>query len=284
MNDAAARFYPCTLTTARAHPVTSTTERAHADHEQRPALKERRVYQASSTQERFIVGLLGAALDEAIGRYAVKGGRVIDVGCGGQPLRPALEQAGMRYIGLDTQSQPGVRTDYLCAIDGALPDALLREMGVGFELVVCTEVLEHIADWPAAWSNLSRLIAPGGTLILTAPFFYPLHEEPFDFFRPTKHAVKHWAERCGLEVVERRTLGTVWDVLGTAIAASGPKPGSGWPHAWLSAVAARQMRKLLCWLIATGLPARLVRTKDTMYLSNIAVLRKPADTRGGGAA
>lgn len=248
--------------------------------ETRPMLIERRAYRASSTQERFIVGLLSAALDDAIHRHAKRGGRVIDVGCGGQPLRPMLEAAGMTYIGLDTQSQEGVDTDYLCAIDGVLPDALLAENG--FDLVVCTEVLEHVADWPAAWANLTRLLAPGGALIFSAPFFYPLHEEPFDFFRPTKHAVKHWAERAGLEVVEQRTLGTAWDVLGTAIAASGPKPGSSWPHAWLSALVARQMRKFVCWFIGTGLPARLVRTKETMYLSNIAVLRKPAHMRDPG--
>lgn len=243
-------------------------------------LIERTRYQPSSTQERFIVTLLRDALEGFIARHAVRGGRVLDVGCGGQPLRTTLESAGMRYAGLDTQSQAGVHTDYICAIDGVLPADLLA--AGGFELVICTEVLEHVADWPAAWANLTRLLAPGGVLIFSAPFFYPLHEEPFDFFRPTKYAVKHWAERSGLEVVEQRTLGTAWDVLGTAIAASGPKPASSWPHAWLSAVVARQLRKLFCWFIGTGIPARLVRTKETMYLSNIAVLRKPMQIVGGG--
>lgn len=236
-------------------------------------LIERTRYQPSSTQERFIVTLLRDALEDLIARHAVRGGRVLDVGCGGQPLRATLEGAGMRYAGLDTQAQAGVQTDYLCAIDGTLPSELLS--AGGFDLVICTEVLEHVADWPAAWANLTRLLAPGGVLIFSAPFFYPLHEEPFDFFRPTKHAVKHWAERSGLEVVEQRTLGNAWDVLGTAIAASGPKPASSWPHAWLSAALARQMRKLICWCIGTGVPARLVRTKDTLYLSNIVALRKP---------
>jgi SAM-dependent methyltransferase len=261
------------LTSAGAHTVHANSAAARGASDARPALVERRIYRASSTQERFIVGLLADALDEAIHRHAKRGGRVIDIGCGGQPLRPMLEATGMMYTGLDTQAQPGVRTDYLCAIDGALPDALLA--AGGFDMVVCTEVLEHVADWPTAWANRARLLAPGGVLILSAPFFYPLHEEPFDFFRPTRHAVKHWAERSGLDIVEQRTLGNAWDVLGTAIAASGPKPASSWPHAWLSAAIARQMRKLVCWLIGTGIPARLVRTRDTLYLSNVAVLRRP---------
>jgi SAM-dependent methyltransferase len=38
-----------------------------------------------------------------------------------------------------------------------------------FDLVVCTDVLEHIAEDSAALSELARVLRPAGTLILTVP-------------------------------------------------------------------------------------------------------------------
>jgi SAM-dependent methyltransferase len=254
-------------------------------HSARPVLREKTAYAPKSRQERYIVGLLKDAIESGLDQYAANGGRALDVGCGGKPFRAHLESRGMRYTSLDTQQQPGMTTDFICAIDGDLPSALgAGTRGAGgesrssfgpFDLILCTEVLEHVADWDTAWVNLRSLLAPGGVLILTCPFIYPLHEEPYDFYRPTAHAIRHWADKSGLEIVEQRNLGTAWDVLGTVIGGSGPKPASPWPHAWILATLAQFARKLACWLISTGLPARCVRTKPTMYLGNYAVLRCP---------
>ncbi|OHB72694.1 MAG: hypothetical protein A2W23_10510 [Planctomycetes bacterium RBG_16_43_13] len=38
-----------------------------------------------------------------------------------------------------------------------------------FDLILCTEVLEHIADSPAALAEMHRLLKPGGTLIISTP-------------------------------------------------------------------------------------------------------------------
>lgn len=108
----------------------------------------------------------------------------LDVGCGeAKPFRRLLETTGFKYHAIDTQAQPGVKLDAVCAIDEPLPTSLIQLADAGFELVLCTEVLEHVLDWPSAWSNLHRLLAPGGRLIITCPFIYPLHEEPYDFWR-----------------------------------------------------------------------------------------------------
>lgn len=227
------------------------------------------------------MGLLRPAIERGLERHAVRGGRALDVGCGGQPFRAKIEALGMRYTSLDTQSQPGMTTDFLCAIDGSLPAGLQAGSGPGgvgsgvFDFVLCTEVMEHVADWERAWRNLASLLAPGGVLLLTCPFIYPLHEEPYDFYRPTAHAVRHWARVMGLEVVEQENLGSAWDVLGTVIGGSGPKSRSAWPHAWALAMLSQLGRKAACWFISTGIPEACVRTKPTVYLSNYAVLRRP---------
>lgn len=252
--------------------ATSAPAPHHAD-PARPEVLERREYVSTSRQDRFIVALLKDAIEGALARHCTRSGKALDVGCGGQPFRRRIESAGMKYTALDTQSQPGMVTDFICAIDSTLPDGLVA--AGPFDLILCTEVLEHVADWEGAWTNFSRLLAPGGKLIITCPFFYPLHEVPYDFYRPTAYAIAHWARRSGLELTEQQNLGTAWDVLGTAIAASGPKPANKWPHTWLIATIAQKLRKFTCWLIKTGFFRRWIVTRDTMYMANFAVISKP---------
>ncbi len=109
------------------------------------------------------------------------------------PSAPPLSGPGWP-TGLEAQSQPGIETRYLRAIDAPLPQTLIDD--APFDLVICTEVLEHVADWPAAWANLSRLVAPGGVLIVTAPpCLSPARRAVRLLLRPTPHAFRHWAAR-----------------------------------------------------------------------------------------
>ena len=41
-------------------------------------------------------------------------------------------------------------------------------------------------------SNVAALLAPGGRVLLTVPHVYRLHEEPYDFWRPTLHAIHYF--------------------------------------------------------------------------------------------
>ena len=59
-----------------------------------------------------------------------------------------------------------------------------------FDLVLCTNVLEHIFDIKPAIKNLHYLLKEKGHLIVSVPFIYPLHDEPLDFWRFTEHALK----------------------------------------------------------------------------------------------
>jgi SAM-dependent methyltransferase len=239
----------------------------------RPTFDEKTSYICKSREEQFIVPLLRGAIEQALAAYCTRGGLALDAGCGGQPFRAAIQSHGMTYRAMDVVAQPGMTTDFVCAVDGTLPAALAD--GPKFDLILCTEVLEHVADWHAAWSNLAHLLAPGGKLIVTCPFFYPLHEEPYDFFRPTIHAIAHWSRRVGLDQVELRKLGNSWDVLGTAVGAAGASPVSSSPLPWLFGTLARKKHKLTFWALKKRLFQKWIRTKDTLYLSSFAVLTKP---------
>lgn len=59
-----------------------------------------------------------------------------------------------------------------------------------FASVLCTEVLEHVRDPFQVESELRRVTSPGGTLILTTRFAFPIHDAPGDYWRFTPYALK----------------------------------------------------------------------------------------------
>lgn len=242
---------------------------------ERPELDERAVYVARARQERFIVGNLAKAVPELIGAFAPGEGTALDVGCGRQPFRALLTARGIGYVGLDTQQNIDRTVDVVCPIDGPVPDELVAKGP--FSFVLCTEVLEHVADWSTAFENIAGLLGPGGRVLITCPHVYPLHEEPYDFWRPTIYALRYFAAKNGLRVIKELRLGDGWDVLGTLLASGRPKvaKGSMNPIAYVVAGIAAFLRAGLLWLAKGSIVRRLTPMAGTWYLSNIVVLEKP---------
>lgn len=80
---------------------------------------------------------------------------------------------------------PGDGVDLVLNLEGALPDGLGK-----FAHVECMSVLEHSKQpWKLA-KNIVRLMEPGGTIHLSAPFVWRVHNFPNDFFRYTKDGIR----------------------------------------------------------------------------------------------
>jgi SAM-dependent methyltransferase len=62
---------------------------------------------------------------------------------------------------------------------------LNSRFGAGsFDLVICTEVIEHVLDWVDAMTNLRRVLRCGGKLLITTRSKgFPYHGFPFDYWR-----------------------------------------------------------------------------------------------------
>jgi SAM-dependent methyltransferase len=126
-----------------------------------------------------------------------RGARVLDAGAGEAPYRELF--AHCEYVTTDwTESvHPGARrADVIASLDALpLPDA-------SFDAVVCTQVLEHVADPGAALAELHRVLHPDGRIWLTVPLTWPLHEEPFDFYRYTPYGLTSLLEQAGFDEVD----------------------------------------------------------------------------------
>lgn len=166
----------------------------------------------------FAVKHLKKFIYDSITTYVSAGKSVLDIGCGEQPMRGLIEKYGGAYIGLDiSQNQQGS-----VAVIASINKAPFHNSS--FDLILCTEVLEHVSDTYSTFSELSRLLRPGGIIILTSPFAFSLHEEPYDYIRVTPYQVTECAKNSNLEIVELKISGnelevmaTVWDIMWSSI-------------------------------------------------------------------
>lgn len=59
-----------------------------------------------------------------------------------------------------------------------------------FDCVYCSGVLEHVDDFRAGLSEMTRILRPGGILLLGLPLRQAIHGAPHDFWRFTEHGIR----------------------------------------------------------------------------------------------
>ncbi|MEO8856430.1 MAG: methyltransferase domain-containing protein, partial [Burkholderiaceae bacterium] len=128
-------------------------------------------------------------------------GPLLDVGCGSKPYR-ALFQVE-RYVGLDIDSETarkrGVADAFYDGTQFPFPDS-------AFASVLCNQVLEHVFKPEEFVQEIWRVLEPGGRLLLTVPFVWDEHEQPYDYARYSSFGLRALLQRNGFEVLEQRKL------------------------------------------------------------------------------
>ena len=218
----------------------------------------------------FVLLHLKEFLESNLREQCSRNMRVADVGCGEQPYRALVQELGGNYTGFDIGQNRSGTVDRL----GPITDIPAEDNA--FDLVLCSEVLEHTIDSARSMSELARILRPGGRVILTTPFAYPLHEEPNDYVRVTPQAVCVLAERTGLRIVKLEQTGNELEVLATV-----------WCNLWsrLEAIQVPDARRIIAAgmrvpvNIVVAVMSRLVgqRLPRKYYLSTLCLLEKPVD-------
>lgn len=146
----------------------------------------------------------GAAIEAAAAAHFH--GSLLDIGCGEKWKADLVGRFVERYIGVD---HAGSLHD-LSAVDRIGSAYALPAADDEFDSVLCTSVLEHLYDPPAALREALRVLKPGGTAVFTAPQIWHLHEEPHDYYRFTRYGLSHLVSRAGFEVLEVKALSGFW--------------------------------------------------------------------------
>ena len=67
------------------------------------------------------------------------------------------------------------------------------------------------------FDEIFRVLKPGGDCLILVPFVIKLHQEPFDFHRYTKHALKTYATEAGFKSIDVQEVGGMSNILGTIL-------------------------------------------------------------------
>jgi SAM-dependent methyltransferase len=103
--------------------------------------------------------------------------RMLDIGCGDKPYYPLLAARAAAYRGID--AEPGPQVDDIGVVEELpYPDG-------SFDVVLCTQVLEHVVDPGRAVGEIARVLAPGGVAFVSTHGVFLYHPDPVDFWRWT---------------------------------------------------------------------------------------------------
>ena len=122
---------------------------------------------------------------------------LLDIRCADRWLE-ALLSNDCYYIGLD-YLETGRR------LYGARPDLFADASNLpiadsSIDAVALLEVLEHLENPRDALREIARVLEPGGRLLVTVPFLYPIHDAPYDYQRFTRHGLEREMKATGLRL------------------------------------------------------------------------------------
>jgi SAM-dependent methyltransferase len=134
-------------------------------------------------------------------------GRILDAGAGELQWKPYCShldyvsqdfcqyRGGGNGRGLQCKSWDVSKIDIVCDITD------IPEPDNSFDVILCSEVLDHVPDPVSAVKELSRLLKPGGTLLLTESFCGLTNQSPYFFYTGlSENFYKYWLQGFDVQI------------------------------------------------------------------------------------
>ena len=132
-------------------------------------------------------------------------GKTLDVGCGAKPYKKMFKNSS-NYIGIEIETELQKKrkiADYF--YDGKK----LPFEDESFDSIVTFQVFEHIFEPKDFLVEISRVLKPGGNILITVPFIWDEHEKPNDFGRYSSFGIKYLFESNNFQILnyKKSTIG-----------------------------------------------------------------------------
>jgi SAM-dependent methyltransferase len=128
-------------------------------------------------------------------------GHLLDVGCGTKPYHSLFNVE--RYRGLDIDS-PITRKQGIA--DDLYDGTKFPYQNDTFESVLCNQVLEHVFNPDEFLTEINRVLKPGGKLLLTVPFVWDEHEQPYDYARYSSFGLNALLVKNKFKIISHKKL------------------------------------------------------------------------------
>ncbi len=158
---------------------------------------------------RLLANKIASFYNYAIPKYAK--GHLLDLGCGNAPLYVLYKSYSNNITCVDWKNTTHKKSHLDFELDLNLPLDKLKDNE--YDTIILSDVLEHIRHPEKLCAEIFRILKPNGTLLLNVPFYYNLHEKPFDYYRYTEFALNSMFKDAGFEILEINSLGGTPEII-----------------------------------------------------------------------
>lgn len=127
-------------------------------------------------------------------------GKILDVGCGQKPYKSLF--SFKEYIGMDVdQSGHSHKNE---DVDVFYDGKTFPFENESFDSAISNQVLEHIFNPDEHLKEINRVLRNGGKLLLSVPFVWDEHEQPYDYARYSSFGLEYLLKNNGFEIIESK--------------------------------------------------------------------------------
>lgn len=128
-------------------------------------------------------------------------GKLLDIGCGSMPYKRLFNVD--KFLGMDIDSEFSRK---LGVADYFYNGKTFPLKSSSFDSCICNQVLEHVFNPDEFLGEIYRILKPNGKLLLTVPFVWDEHEQPYDYARYTSFGLQSLLEKNGFKLLQHEKI------------------------------------------------------------------------------
>lgn len=193
-------------------------------------------------------------------------GDLLDVGCGTKPYKQLFDVSS--YTGLDIDS---ALTRELGIADNVYDGGRFPYDDGSFDSALCNQVLEHVFNPDEFLQEIRRVLKSKGRLLLTVPFVWDEHSQPYDYARYSSFGLRALLESNGFVILQHKKLVADASILFQLTNAYLYKITQSWPN-WVKHCF---MATVMAFINVTGvIAAKILPGNSDLFLDNLVLAEK----------